>query len=230
MDTPRFTGFPPETFAFLRSLARHNDRAWFEAHRAEYDDACVAPALAFVANVGPRVKSMCPGTQFDAQLGGSLLRMHRDLRFVRDEKPYKEYLDLWFWRGDDKGRAAPSFAVRLHGDRIVVGAGIRVLEGELLAAYREAVADPRRGRKLATVVDELCDGGRYALAGKELARVPSGFDAEHPRAELLRRTGLFIVRDTPVGKSASSAKFADECVEHFARMVPLCKWLQPLAA
>jgi uncharacterized protein (TIGR02453 family) len=230
MDTPRFTGFPPATFAFLRALARHNDREWFTAHKREYDDDCVAPSLAFVAAVGPRLASLSPGIQFAPQLGGSLLRIHRDLRFVRGTKPYKEYLDLWFWRGDDKGRDAASFSVRLHGDRVVIGAGIRVLAGDQLTAYRDAVADPKRGKKLATVLGELCDGGRYALAGKSLSRVPSGFDAEHPRAELLRRTGLFVCRDTPVPKSAASAKFAAECVEHFARMVPITRWLQSIAA
>jgi uncharacterized protein (TIGR02453 family) len=228
MDASRFTGFPPETFAFLRSLARHNDREWFEAHRDDYERACVAPTLAFVEAVGPRVKALFPGIQFDAAVGGSLLRLHRDLRFVRDQKPYKEYLDVWFWRGDDKGRTAPSFGLRLFGDRIEVGAGIRVLAGEQLAAYRVAVADGRRGRKLAEVLGELCERGRYTIAGKQLARVPTGYDAEHPRAALLRRTGMFVCRDAPVGKGASTAKFADDCARHFAAMVPLCRWLQAL--
>jgi uncharacterized protein (TIGR02453 family) len=228
MDTPRFTGFSSETFAFLRGLARHNDREWFEAHRERYDTACVAPALAFVAAVGPRVQALCPGIQYEAALGGSLLRIHRDLRFVRNAKPYKEYLDLWFWRGADKGRASPSFGVRLHGGRIEVGAGIRVLVGEQLAAYRLAVADGSSGRKLAELTRELCKAGRYGLAGKQLTRVPPGFDPEHPRAELLRRASMFVCRDTPVPKSASSAKFVDECVAHFSAMVPLCRWLQAL--
>jgi uncharacterized protein (TIGR02453 family) len=225
MTTARFTGFPDTTFTFLGSLAKHNDREWFEAHRDRYDEACVVPALAFVQAVGPRVKALFPGTKFEAQLGGSLLRIHRDLRFVRDSKPYKDYLDVWFWRGDDKGRDAPSFAVRIHADRIVVGAGIRSFAGEQLAAYRAAIDDARRGRALATILAPLLERGRFTLAGKSLVRVPTGFDADHPRAELLRRLGLFVTRDVPVGKSAGTARFADECVGHFAALVPVCKWL-----
>ncbi|MBL8943784.1 MAG: DUF2461 domain-containing protein [Myxococcales bacterium] len=225
MSAARFTGFPAETFAFLGALARHNDRDWFEAHRDEYDEACVAPALAFVAAVGPRVKALGPGIRFEAALGGSLLRIHRDLRFVRDAKPYKDYLDVWFWRGENKGRDAPSFGMRLHADRLVVGAGIRQLEGERLALFREAVHDERRGRRLTAMLKALCARGRYELAGKQLTRVPAAFDAEHPRADLLRRTGLFVCRDGPVPRSASTARFADECMEHFATMAPVCKWL-----
>jgi uncharacterized protein (TIGR02453 family) len=225
MTELRFTGFPKETFAFLNSLARHNDREWFERHRDEYVVACVAPALAFVATVGPKVKALQPGTKFEPALGGSLLRLHRDLRFVKDERPFKEYLDLWFWRGENKGRDAPSFGVRIFADRVVVGAGIRTLVGDQLRAYRAALDDPRRGRAIAKAVGSLCTGGRYVLAGATRSRVPRGFAAEHPRAELLRRTGLFVCRDGPVPKSVGSARFADECVEHFRSMVPICRWL-----
>lgn len=225
----RFTGFPTETFTFLRALARHNDREWFTAHRDAYDDACVEPTLAFIEAVGPRVKALSPGIEFDAKLGGSLLRIHRDVRFSRDAKPFKDYLDVWFWRGEDKGRDAPSFCVRLFADRIVVGAGMRVLAGEQLAAYREAVDANKTGRKLAAVVEDLCASGRYALTGKQLARVPSGYAADHPRADLLRRTGLFVCREGPVGKTAGTARFASECVEHFAAMAPVCRWLTAVA-
>lgn len=225
MTTPRFLGFPADTFGFLESLAKHNDREWFEAHRDRYEESCVAPALAFVAAVGPRVNALFPGTKFEAELGGSLLRIHRDLRFVRDSKPYKDYLDLWFWRGEDKGRDAPSFGVRLHADRVIVGAGIRTLAGEQLAAYRAAIDDARRGRGIVTSLAPLLERGRYALAGKQLARIPRGYAAEHPRADLLRRTGLFVCREGPLPKSASTERFADECVDHFAAFVPVCKWL-----
>lgn len=225
MPATRFTGFPAETFAFLKALGRHNDREWFDEHRERYEQDCVAPALAFVEAAGPKVKALQPGTKFEAKLGGSLLRLHRDLRFVRDRKPYKEYLDIWFWRGDHKGRDAPSFGVRIHADRIVVGAGIRALAGDQLSAYRAAVDDPRRGRNLAKVVETLCRAGPYALAGELRTRVPAGLPDEHPRAELLRRTGLFVCRDGPVPKSAGSARFVDECVAHFAAMTPVCKWL-----
>jgi uncharacterized protein (TIGR02453 family) len=225
MTTARFTGFPADTFGFLGALAKHNDREWFAAHRDRYDESCVAPALAFVEAVGPRVKALLPGTKFDAQLGGSLLRIHRDLRFVRDSRPYKDYLDLWFWRGEDKGRDAPSFGVRVHSDRIVVGAGIRSFGAEQLAAYRAAVDDNRRGKALASMLAPLLERGRYTIVGKALVRVPTGFDADHPRADLLRRVGLFVCREIAVGKSAGTAKFADECVGHFEALVPVCKWL-----
>ena len=47
-----FTGFPKDTPHFLRE-AGQADKAWFEAHRAEYEAYYLKPARAFVEAMGP---------------------------------------------------------------------------------------------------------------------------------------------------------------------------------
>ena len=37
-----FSGFDPAALDFLRDLGEHNDRAWFEAHRADYEGLLLA--------------------------------------------------------------------------------------------------------------------------------------------------------------------------------------------
>ncbi len=39
----QFQGFSRRTFTFLRDLGRNNDKAWFEAHRGEYERYVLAP-------------------------------------------------------------------------------------------------------------------------------------------------------------------------------------------
>ena len=41
-----FTGFRPAALGFLRALARHNDRGWFEANRARYESELREPLAA----------------------------------------------------------------------------------------------------------------------------------------------------------------------------------------
>lgn len=94
---PTSTGFPAETLAFLRGLAENNTKAWFEAHRADYQAHYVEPALAFVAALGPRLQQIAPGAQFEPRINGSLFRINRDVRFSADKSPYKHHIDLWFW-------------------------------------------------------------------------------------------------------------------------------------
>ena len=41
-----FRGFPAEALEFLAELEANNDRDWFKANRARYDEFLVAPATA----------------------------------------------------------------------------------------------------------------------------------------------------------------------------------------
>ncbi len=41
-----FRGFPPAALEFLRELEDNNDRDWFKANRARYDELLLGPARA----------------------------------------------------------------------------------------------------------------------------------------------------------------------------------------
>ena len=42
---PTFSGFTPETMAFLHRLAQNNNRDWFNANKVEFERVAVTPAL-----------------------------------------------------------------------------------------------------------------------------------------------------------------------------------------
>ena len=112
MDEAAFTGFPRDTFAFLRGLAANNNKSWFDEHRADYETFCMAPARAFIEALGPRLKKISPTVQWEAKVNGSIFRINRDIRFAKDKRPYKTNLDLWFWHRTRGGWSAPGFFVR----------------------------------------------------------------------------------------------------------------------
>src|SRR5213083_1396570 len=97
-----FTGFDPAALDFLRGLGEHNDRAWFEAHRADYEGLLLAPARELVIALGERLTAIAPGLRADPRVNGSILRINRDTRFSNDKRPYKTHLDLWLWEGDGR--------------------------------------------------------------------------------------------------------------------------------
>jgi hypothetical protein len=76
-----FTGFPPEAFKFFASLAKNNNRDWFQARKDVYERACREPMKALMAAVDP---------PFGA---GWLSRINNDMRFNRDRVPYKARID-----------------------------------------------------------------------------------------------------------------------------------------
>ncbi|HSD02816.1 MAG TPA: DUF2461 family protein, partial [Gaiellales bacterium] len=75
-----FRGFPPEALEFLRELEANNDRDWFKANRARYDEHLVAPVRALGEDL--------------ADLGRPhLFRPWNDTRF-HARPPVKEHVGL----------------------------------------------------------------------------------------------------------------------------------------
>lgn len=221
---PQFSGFPKGTLKFLRGLAEHNEKAWFDAHRADYQAHLMAPAVAFVSALGPRLRKVSPVVQFQPRINGSIFRMNRDIRFSKDKTPYKTHLDLWFWEGGEKGWETTGFFFRMFPDRLILGAGMHMFAKPQLDAYRTAVLAPKPGAALESLVAML-KRGKYEIGGATRKKVPRGFDESHPRAALLLHEGLFAGYEGPVPKVVHGAGFIAFCIKHFTAISPVNYWL-----
>jgi hypothetical protein len=64
--------------------------------------------------------------------------------------------------------------------------------------------------------------------GAEYKRVPSIFDKDHPRGDLLRRKGLSLWSDESIPKELYGSKAIDFCINKYRDMLAFYKWLQAL--
>ena len=119
-----FAGFPRELIYFLSELRKNNDREWFQAHRAEYENFLVEPAREFVVALGDCLSSLGSGIHAEPRVRGSIFAINRDVRFSKDKTPYKTHLDLWFWQGDGPSRERPGYFFRLTPETLTLGAGM----------------------------------------------------------------------------------------------------------
>ncbi len=218
------TGFPAETRAFLAGIAADNSKAWFDANRALYEAGFVAPAKAFVAAIGPRLKEISPDVQFEPRVNGSISRINRDIRFSKDKRPYKDHLDLIFWHGDKRSFAAPGFWFRMTAGEVMLGVGCYRFEGEMLDGFRQSIVHPRSGRDLLQVVDEIKASGDYEIGEKTRKRPPAGFSASSALAEYLLYEGLFVSVTLPV-ETAQKSDLVETCLSHYRRMWPIGAWI-----
>ena len=223
----RFDGFARETLRFLAGIRAHNEKSWFEAHRADYQQAFLAPAVSFAEALAPRLRKIEPEIAVEPRVNGSIMRINRDLRFSKDKSPYKDHLDLWFWTGDRKGWDASGFFFRLTPDRLLLGAGMYRFEPPALARYRAAVLDGRKGAALAATVAEIRKAG-YDVGTELYKRVPAGVPADHPRAALLRHGGLHAGWEGKHPRELGSARIVDLCAKHYAAVAPLHRWLRAM--
>lgn len=227
MDAP-FGGFPQATIQFLAELAENNNKAWFNAHRQRYEAAFLAPGVDFVTAVGQRLQALAPHIQYDTRTNGSgsLMRIYRDTRFSQDKTPYKANLAGMWWEGEDKKTRSPAFGFQLNSTGMDLMAGMFAFEKAQLAQYREAAADAKLGAALREAVTAVFNAGDYVLAGQHYKRVPRGFDADHPNADLLRHNALYVHLRQPLPvELVTSPRLLDACIDHFQKMAPIQRWL-----
>lgn len=225
-----FSGFSEGTLRFLSELSQNNERSWFERHGQEYERALLEPAKAFVEALGPALRLLDPQLRASPSVRGSIKPQERRQRFAaREQPPYREHLDLWFWSGSRRMWENSGFFVRLTPARLVLAVGMIHLQKATLSRYREQVLDEARGAALGAIVEELRAAG-YIVGGESYKKTPRGVPADHPRASLLKHGALFASHDVPHPPELARPAFVDFALWHFTRMAPLHAWLLPLGA
>jgi uncharacterized protein (TIGR02453 family) len=219
-----YGGVPKETVRFLAGLAKNNDKTWFDAHRADYDAYYVDAGRALVEALGPRLKKIDGAVHAEPKTGGSMMRIYRDTRFAKDKRPYKDHLDLWFWSGKKKGWDSSGFYLRLTPKTLMLGAGMHMFAPPVLATYRKAASRDRDGAALAKIVGQLRAAG-YEVGGETYKKTPRGVPDAHPRAALLKHSGLYVGWEAKHPRELGSAKLLDLIAKHYAKMAPLHRWL-----
>ncbi len=192
MSPKTSSSFDPELFGFLRDLRAHNDRGWFTRERSRYEAAVLEPALRFISEFGPHLRKI--STQFEAiprASGGSLFRIHRDVRFARDKSPYKTHVGIQFRHRQHRDAHAPGFYLHLDPEGCFAGLGIWLPAGPALKSIRDAVATDAAGWRRA--VGSKAFRERLELSGEQLSRPPRGFAADHPLVDDLRRKSFIAV-------------------------------------
>jgi uncharacterized protein (TIGR02453 family) len=216
--------FTTELFRFLDELKAHNERAWFEANKARFETAVRGPALSLIGDLGPRLAKISREIVADARpVGGSLMRIHRDIRFSRDKTPYKTDIGFFFRHRAGKDAVAPGLYLSLQPGGSMAGGGVWQPAPPALQRIRDAiVAHPRKWQKL--IAELRAAPGGLSFHGETLKRPPQGFDAAHPCIEDLKRKSFAV----GVGLSdevVTSARFMDLLLERYRIMLPFLRFL-----
>jgi len=89
------THFTPATLEFLTELQESNNREWLKAHKERYEEMVRGPALDFIADFGPGLKSLSKHfLAIPKKSSGSMMRPYRDTRFSKDKTPYKTNISM----------------------------------------------------------------------------------------------------------------------------------------
>jgi uncharacterized protein (TIGR02453 family) len=220
----RFEGFADRDGRFFRLLARNQRREWFQVHREEYERGWLGPMKALLDELRERIDPSFPQHPLAAP---KVFRIHRDVRFGKDKSPYKTHIGGFLAiEGAGNGPSVPApLYLHVSPTEVFAAAGHYVMDPGQLTRFRAAVVDDRQGGRLVAILAKLTRAGFVVGSHEVLQRVPRGLDADHPRAELLKRKGL-IVTFPPLPRTLLVGHgLVDWLVRHMKRVAPLVEWL-----
>ncbi len=206
--------FTAESMAFLRQLKKNNNRDWFNERKDVYEEVIRTPALQFITDMSGDLAKISPHfLAHPKKVGGSLMRIHRDVRFGKDKRPYKTNIGIQFRHEQGKDVHAPGFYVHIEPDECFVGVGIWRPDSSALGKIRDAIID--RDKYWLAAINDKRFINKFELAGDSLVNVPRGYPKDHALINDLKRKD-FIAITAMEELSISSARFKKMVVDRFA--------------
>jgi len=197
-----FKGWKGDFRGFFLGLKANNTKAYFQAHRRQYEEAVKGPMLALLSELEPEFGP------------ARLSRPNRDIRFAADKSPYKTNI---YASARDGGYVA------LDASGLTAAGGRYLMDSAQLARYRAGIAADASGKKAVVLVDALRNQG-YELNEPELKRVPPPFGQDHPRGDLLRLKQLIYWRRWEVGPWIATAEALERVREAWRHGAALNAW------
>jgi uncharacterized protein (TIGR02453 family) len=220
-----FPGFSPKALTFFRQLARNNTREWFQPRKAQYEELVRGPMLELVALVAEDLRTFAADHVVEPKR--AVYRVYRDTRFSNDKTPYKTHVAAMFPRAGLPKHAGAGFYFSVSHDVVEVAGGMYMPGPPELAAVRKAICDGDRAfRKLLAAPDVRKHAGD--LLGARLSRVPRGFDADHPAADLLRMKQLYFDVTLPA-RAALEPSIRKQMTTRFRAMAGVVHFLNNAA-
>jgi uncharacterized protein (TIGR02453 family) len=203
-----FTGFPEAALDFYDDLELDNTKSYWEAHRHVYEEAVRLPMLALTAALAEEF-----GT-------AKVFRPYRDVRFAKDKTPYKSAQGAFVPVGPATG-----WYVEIGSPGVRVGGGYYHAGGPDLARIRTAIDSDHSGRELDRLVRGLEEEG-FEIRGEQLKTSPRGYDADHPRIDLLRYKSMALGTSYGFAKFIHTPELLERVRADWRKLRPVVEWVR----
>ena len=215
-----FTGFPKPGLSWFQSLAVAQNREWFQAHKAGYEQLWLHPMESLLSELRAPLEKL-----YGRKLGATkIFRLNRDVRFSKDKSPYKTNIAGMLPFDGFKPMEGPA-ALYVHlGLEEVVAFGFYMLEPASLQRLRKLLIDEKTGAPLAKLMAAAGKKGLVPDSMEKLKRPPPGVSPDHPRVELLKQKALALSTEQIPKSVRFGAGFKAWVLEQAKAAAPVVKW------
>lgn len=183
------TQISPDSFTFLKALAKNNNREWFSKNRDRY----LKSQENMIAFCGELLQYMQKHDHLETNSGkDALYRIYRDTRFSKDKTPYKNYWAGHFKRATKQLRGGYYFQVG-PGKTMMAGGFFSPNPADLLR-IRQDIDYNYPGWKKILSSKIICNNFGI-LQGDKVATAPKGFSRDNPAIGLLRHKQFYLKKN-----------------------------------
>ncbi len=224
----QFRGFSRATFTFLRDIGRHNDKAWFEAHRPVYEEHVLQPLRDLVSDVADFMLGIDLSFEVEPAVGKTISRIYRDTRFSADKSPFRDHMWIVFKRfGRDWARYIPGYFLELSPASYRYGLGFYDAAPDLMARFRRQTdEDPDSFLKAVAWFDKQ---DVFTLQGETYKRL-IGQNKSEPIRTWYQYKSFYLSCSCSIDDAILSPKLASQLTDHFSMAAPLYHYIRRIAS
>ncbi|MEN1784316.1 MAG: DUF2461 domain-containing protein [Bacteroidota bacterium] len=206
---------------FFEALEVNNDREWFKAHLADYEQHVKKPFLALLSELIQTVQ--CWDHTIPSDPKKALFQLHRDLRFSQDKTPYHTLMKAGFVPGGKKS-GRPGFYLGISAHNIHVGGGAFTLKRDSLKAIRLAIAkDPETFINIVSTPAFTAKLG--PLKGERSKRIAKMFQQTLAQTDLISLKQFYAMGNLPLKHYYNTPKLQSTIIEYLEATRPLITFL-----
>jgi uncharacterized protein (TIGR02453 family) len=208
---------------FLKALAAHNSKVWFENHRGEYEEYLLMPLRRLVEQLSPLMLTIDDRLETAPAVNKTISRIYRDTRFSKNKSLFKTNMWIVFKRPGSDWRDAPAFFLEIAPNWYRYGMGFYSASPTTMTSFRKAIDDEPEEFQTASAFYRRRK--LFEVAGEKYKRI---IDPHKPREiqTWYQRRNLYLICNRQIGSSLFSRRLVDDLAEGFGVLAPLyhCLW------
>ena len=219
-----FSGFGTKALPFLKALAFHQDRTWFNENRDLFESEIREPFGDLIDTLNQRFAEH--GIPLSGHRRNSMFRINRDVRFAKEKHPYTEHVSAVLTRNGTKKDVGGAY-IHIKPGNCFIGAGVWLAEPAMLKALRTKIlAFPDT---FLAIEDDLLAKGLSFVPEGALKRVPADFKSvTNPRLQDLMKLKHYFVEQQLEEADIMDASLVNKVIALVQTCTPLFAFTDPV--
>ncbi len=219
----KFNGFSPKTLKFLRGLKANNNKAWFQAHKADYEQFVLGPLRDMVTDLGDFMLDIDPRFEITPAVNKTISRIYRDTRFSKDKSPFRSTVWITFKnQNKDWTTHVCGYFFELSMNSYRYGMGFYNAAPAIMSRFREMIDESPK--EFLKVISFFTKQRTFVLEGEKYKRI-IGKNKPDKIQHWYQRKNMYLVCNRKIDDTLFSSKLVDNLIFGFNMTAPLYHYL-----